>query len=419
MPVVVCSSCNARINVKDEMLGKKAKCPKCATLIELEAADDAPSTEVAAKRERRPVPPPVEEEEDNPFAITDDPSPRSRKVSPEPVFEPVEDDENEKPEEEAPRRGGRRRDEENEDELPRPKKRRGRNSDDKDDDPDISRGGRSGDKWSTVRWGLRTVFYATLVVITLFVILQITFIVSATVVGAGIDDVRVNLALPGQLPKNVPPPRQVGAGAAVFSLLVMGLGLCLLAAGITNLVGQMACCFGPPGTAQRRARISMCALLTIVYALLATVVVGIHGGGNQPDQGAAGGMGMGILFVMGTRTSGLFMSVGGGALAVLAVTLITLMLTYLIFWVLFHSAVAGHFKDKALQSRFTKYLIAVLVVPFLSGGLNFGLAMALMPVSFVAHAAVSGTLNILINGAMMGWYLVLNRKLVALIDDNT
>jgi len=404
MPVVVCSSCKARINVKDEMLGRKAKCPKCATLIVLEVAEEAPSSAAVTpqKPKRRPTPPPLEEE-DNPFAIQGDAlpkAPRSRKAAPEPAFEAVEDDEPEEAEEEEPPRRSRRgADEEDEDEAPRAKKRRRRDEDD-DDDRDIRRGG----GWSTVRSGLRVVFFATLVMLGFFVFLQITSIASVIVLGSALP---MNNPGPRKFPGNFP-ARQVGAGFAVFGLIALGLGIGLIGAVITHLVGQVMCCFGPPGAAQRSARTSM-------YALLAVIVIGILGmcgffvfgmavaGGNPPDRQGAVGMAMGLMV----------------AVALFGLALFALGLAYLIFWVLFHSAVAGHFKDKALQSQFMMYLAAVIVVPFLSVGLNVGMAAALLPNNFLIHGIASNFFGLIFNGALLGWYLLLNKRLVALIDDNT
>src|SRR3954469_23598330 len=62
MPVVVCPNCRAKLTVKEEMLGKKGKCPKCAASIDLEAAGVSPiQAESPAPKPipRRSSPPPL------------------------------------------------------------------------------------------------------------------------------------------------------------------------------------------------------------------------------------------------------------------------------------------------------------------------------------------------------------------------
>lgn len=63
MAVVTCSSCAARIKVQDEMLGRTAKCPKCAVsivLTESTAVQTAVPT-AAAKPPKKPARPPAED----------------------------------------------------------------------------------------------------------------------------------------------------------------------------------------------------------------------------------------------------------------------------------------------------------------------------------------------------------------------
>jgi predicted Zn finger-like uncharacterized protein len=95
MPIVVsCPSCSARFNAKDEWAGRKAKCPKCGTVLTVPAAGpaDAPAPPAAPKPSPSPKPP---------AAATPAPRPVPK---PEPAaagFDVV-DDETEEDTEEAP-----------------------------------------------------------------------------------------------------------------------------------------------------------------------------------------------------------------------------------------------------------------------------------------------------------------------------
>ena len=68
MPLIQCPSCSAQLNIKDELAGRRVKCPKCETPIDVPVADPPPlplptppSGPVAARVVKRPVaavPPP-------------------------------------------------------------------------------------------------------------------------------------------------------------------------------------------------------------------------------------------------------------------------------------------------------------------------------------------------------------------------
>src|SRR5262245_22057381 len=58
MALVVCPLCQARINVKDELLGRKAKCPKCANLITLTAGEVPAPTAAVSPNPPQPKPKP-------------------------------------------------------------------------------------------------------------------------------------------------------------------------------------------------------------------------------------------------------------------------------------------------------------------------------------------------------------------------
>jgi hypothetical protein len=107
MPITVsCPNCNRALRVPDELLGKRVKCPACATVLTASpegsvqsSAAVPPSRESIAPR-RRPAPPPEEEEVE--------PQVRRRRPAPPPE---------EEYEEESPP------EEEDEEEAPRPRKR--------------------------------------------------------------------------------------------------------------------------------------------------------------------------------------------------------------------------------------------------------------------------------------------------------
>lgn len=60
MAVVTCSSCTARFKIKDEMLGRTAKCPKCATsiaLVDENAVQSAPARDARRAPKKKSAPP--------------------------------------------------------------------------------------------------------------------------------------------------------------------------------------------------------------------------------------------------------------------------------------------------------------------------------------------------------------------------
>jgi predicted Zn finger-like uncharacterized protein len=142
--LLVCDNCQAKIRVPDTAAGKKVKCPKCATVLQVPAADVPPEAPA-------PAPPPAPAAE--PVAET---PPPAQGAGPKPSLrDALEDmqkrpprastprDEDEAIEAEAPRPRSRARDD---DEGDAPRRRsRARDEDDEDDRPSRRRGGRDDD----------------------------------------------------------------------------------------------------------------------------------------------------------------------------------------------------------------------------------------------------------------------------------
>lgn len=545
MPVVVCSSCKVRINVKDEMLGKKAKCPKCATLIVLREAGasdeiepDAKKPKVRASRQPEPA-----AEEDNPFGFDENPPPTKAKPERRPAkgeipFEVVEDEEDEPPVKKKPARKPAPEpvEESNpfaidespaaDEDEPRVKTKPARKpaaeesepanpfaidesptsdfeaSDDDSpatfevDDPDEavaekpmrsrrksgsasveverpqrrrrSESGRGGGDWGTARRGLQIVYFA---VIGLFVIIGLIGIVFPTMmIMAGpalamgppampfddfpdAKDLMKNFPDAKDMMKDFPdiqdggkfipkkgakgvvvippkpapvPAKRLPAGVAqgpstmvvVFGIILLGLYGIAALAGLTMIVGQILCCFAPPETTARsRMRMAMYSLIAlIVVGILGTVAafaLGIGGmmsampaaAANNPQAGAkaaeaAIGSLIGMICVLG----------------LVGLCVLVLSIVYNVFWVLFHASIAEHFGDEKLRSQCIMYLVAIFVVPLVSGGVQAAISMALATTSFMLVQIISAVFSLIVACVIFGWYLYINRRCVALID---
>lgn len=119
MPVEFeCGKCDKRLRVRDDLAGKRIKCPGCGAAISVPDVDDAPTE----REEEQPRPTRIRSERPEP--ARDDRPTRKRRP---------DDDEDDRPR--------RRRDEDDEDDLPRAGRRR-----DEDDEDDEPRGRRRGGK---------------------------------------------------------------------------------------------------------------------------------------------------------------------------------------------------------------------------------------------------------------------------------
>ena len=117
MPIsIMCSHCDWKGKVKDEMAGKTGKCPTCGEHIPIpRAAAKAAPPPMPAKKPRRPA-------EDDPDIVEDEPK---RKAKSKLSRDSDEDD--------RPRKPNRRTDED--DDEPRPRKKISRAVDDDEDEP--------------------------------------------------------------------------------------------------------------------------------------------------------------------------------------------------------------------------------------------------------------------------------------------
>ncbi len=414
MPVVVCSSCQVKINVKDEMLGKKAKCPKCAATIVLQAAAAAPakpaarsaapavspvqSKAPAAKAKSAPPPLPAEEVGDE-FEEVDEP--RKRPKPKRPLDDDDFDDE--------PRAKKRRREDDDDDE-PRATKRRGRDSeDDEDDDFDDDRGARGSRRrpkrsrggWAGARSGLQLAFCAAIVVAVGYTLLQIVSIFGPAAAFAG--------------PRGFQQGPNAG-GASIVGILAILLFLVIFIAEVTHVVGQCFCISAPAPTASSRAKFSVIFLgSAIVIALVGFCLVAVLGIGtavnlaqqaqqNPQNQRAiagdafAGAMGIGIAgMLVGLVAGGLTIASG-------------------VFWVLFHSAVADALRDRALQTQCHIFLAVAIIAPLVNWGMSFALLSLGGPGSFRMMFIMSNLLSAAVFVGLTVWYVLINRRVVRLLD---
>jgi hypothetical protein len=392
MPVVVCPMCQAKMNVKEELLGRKGKCPKCANVIALTAA--APPAKEAPIQAKPPA-----------AAVR----PKT-KPAPPPALpaEPAEDDLDDL-EEVAPARPRSRRDRDEEeddfDDEPKPRRRRQRDEDDDEDDFDDRPRKRSSGKWDGTRTGLQLVFFSVIIVLFSQVVMQIASIFGP----AGLI---MRQAAGGQ----PVPPQNLAANFGIFGVVTMILGFVSLIAYVVHFIGHCFCLGAPDAATRSRARISFFTLIgAIVIALIGFCVVAAMVGGAAIDMGqqmqkmknnpqAQPNLPPGAL--------GNFMAAGAAGIGVLLVAAI-LGLVYWVFWCLFHASIAGAHRDRALQSQCHIFLAASIVGPILAGIIP-GALVAVM--QNFAMFIVGTIIAVIIHIAVFGWYLVINRRLVRLID---
>ncbi len=158
---VICSGCNAKIKVPDKAAGKRIKCPRCAIVIQVPAAETPESSEkppmpgfspkgLPPGKDRPPLDEPPDEtedkrddESDDDTAVSEKPSAGGNKLSTIKSSRGGRDRDEDDDEDDAPKKSRARDDDEDEDDD-RPSKRR-RDEDDDDDDDRPSRRGRRDD----------------------------------------------------------------------------------------------------------------------------------------------------------------------------------------------------------------------------------------------------------------------------------
>jgi predicted Zn finger-like uncharacterized protein len=129
--LITCDGCNAKIRVPDKAAGKRVKCPKCANMIKVPAADPAAADDPETSgMSSTPLPPPPAPEPETPdeqgTEITSTPS--SKESKPPPIKKSSSkaawDDEDDV------------EDEDDDDDDDRRKRRRKRDDDDEDEEDD-------------------------------------------------------------------------------------------------------------------------------------------------------------------------------------------------------------------------------------------------------------------------------------------
>jgi hypothetical protein len=394
MTVVVCSSCQVKMNIKDEMLGKKAKCPKCATVIVLEPAANPPTTNASISPKIAPttpatkpraVPPPLpamdaEDEKHGDRRVAAGP-PRSKSAS---ARADVDDDDE-----------------------PRPRRRQRRDEDEEDDDNRPRRGG----NWTGVRSGLQLAYFAIIALMKIGALIQIAAIFAPTAFGAGAarGNNRGGFAQPGQI-------QNVAAGASVVGVVVMLLGCAGFFAGITHFVGQCFCCSAPTGKARGRARLSVYSMIAAIVLTIVSIcgitIMGVGAAVNIAQQAQRNPQNPEIAAnaVLGALGVGIVS-------ALLMLIVVGLMVAAHVCWILFHASVAESFRDRPLQSQCHVFLAAALALPFVTGGISAALTTLVQsPTTFFVVLIITHVVNVAMILGLGIWYLAINRRIVRLID---
>src|SRR5438105_686820 len=221
MPQLIqCTSCNKKLRVPDNLIGKKVKCPACGSTFmaameeeELPTAPlieepqpasrrrpapppPEPGYEVISEEPRRrkaPPPPPPEEEDETEFEEKRPARPRARK-------RPIEDDYEEEEEEERPRRSARA-------------------------------------NWSKVRTGVTLVLLSICTVIASILVAIIGVLIAAAAAAAAVQGAANQ---PPAMPMQPPVGPMVGVAGGMLVVLVLA-GLMGFAAEVLALIGYIFC----------------------------------------------------------------------------------------------------------------------------------------------------------------------------------
>jgi|GEM_PF-4054586 len=278
MPELIqCPSCDRKLRVPDNLIGKKVKCPSCTKIFVAAAAEEdlptAPLLEEeeppkAVRRKPPPLPPPEDE------GIEEHPSRPRKRPAPPPEDEDDEDDE----EEVRPRRRRPQAedDDEDEDEEERPRRKVGGKAD-----------------WGRVRTGVTLVLVSILIMIGTVIIGMI----AGFFIGAGAGAALASRP-PGAKGPPVAPVVVAGTGfmmLAVFSF-VMGL-----ASQIAALVGYIFCMAAPQKYNARTLAMTTVGLAggSLAFALIAGILSFTGGATGNPGVGLAAGGAAGILGLIG------------------------------------------------------------------------------------------------------------------------
>lgn len=411
MAVVTCSSCQVRINVKDEMLGKRVKCPKCAAIILLEAGSapspwkkvsppaPTPSPPAAITRTpprpKAPQPPPALDELDE---VVDEPLPRMAQRR-----APVDDDDDDIEDAERDhgplRRRRSRQDDDDDDDDDRPRRGRSRSRD--DDDDDYAPAPRGSKRWDSGRLAMALDLTAVGLIIFAALGFQLVRMIAPAAILGGDPFQQQQFGRP-----NVGAAQTLGAFTIVFGVLYF--------AGIVSHF--VAMCMGissPPRICQSRARKAMIFfLVAVVVSILTVCLLPLMGLGafagfdpnmNNPQaQANAAAQSFAVIMIVGVV---LMLTVAGFAIA-----------SY-VCWMLYHASVADAFRKPKLRMHAIMLLVAGLVVPIIMQGLTFALlTIAIGPRGInTPILTVASLLNLAGYMGLAGWYIYLNRSLARLM----
>ncbi len=159
--LITCPECQGKLRIKDELLGKKIKCPKCQKAFVAKVEEKEPAEPEEIEEEEAPARPAARKRRDE----DEDERPRKKRRDEE---EEEEDDrprkkrrdEEDEEEEDAPKK--KRRDEEEEEEEERPRKKR-RDDEDEDEDGAKKKASSPEEMLKWLRLSLMLVFIGTCV----------------------------------------------------------------------------------------------------------------------------------------------------------------------------------------------------------------------------------------------------------------
>ena len=389
MPLAECPSCRVKIRVKDEMLGRTAKCPKCASPFTIEDAPPPRPRILDLPVAPAPTPTPkievvLDELEEVPAASISE-RPQAPPARRSPKVEIVEDEFDAA----APHRG---RNYEGDDEAISSRRRRRRDEDEGEgDDDDGFQRERAGKRWNGTRSGLQIVFMSVLVILG--------FGVLHSILGMFPSSAGMRGGPPGR------PMLQAGVGAA--QVFQTAIGCVMAVTYLVAFIGMCLCCGAPDETTRTRARVAVgCVAGGVVLAFIVLVVGTIFAAGavvhqvhdaqfNQPpDVGLLGQLaGAGIVLVLG------FIVVAG------------LGLCAFVFWILFHASIGEKFHDSPLRKHAFIFLGGAFGVQIL-GILFHAVIDAVVANNIQAAAILNGIIQLACNIAFYGWYASLCRQTI-------
>ena len=418
MPQITsCPECSKQLRVPDELIGKKVKCPGCATMFIAES-DDQEEEEAPKKASERNRSDNVtsrgksrdDDEDDAPRSRRrdrddedEDEAPpkaagrgRSDGVTSTPRGKSRDDDRDDAPrsrgrvrDEDDDRRPSRSRRDDEDDEDRRP--RRSRDDDDDDDDDDRRSRRRRDDEepsigeqrrgWQKVRTGTNFVLISGWLYLSLIGISIVFTLIMALIMGIA-STTRVGGGF----------PTRAGSGAGAIGVLSCGVSIVMVLLGLSAfvllMVGTGFCMATPQLRGQAMRRLAMTAFYLYVGAIGACVL---------------GFLALALMPPLGVMV------------------LILAMLAYFaghIVWMVYLRLVCLYFKDSRLASAVMSNLIAQIVAPIVGTIVLVILGFALQSTG-AAGGIVTFVFSIVNYVVMIGifiWYLMTLKNVRDLVD---